>query len=175
MSGTLRSIRELALEGRRVFVRVDFNVPMNDGRVTDDSRIRAALPTLTHALERGARVVLASHCGRPKGKRDTRYSLEPAGAALAEHLGCEVLLTDDCLSEAAGKVVADLRAGQIALLENLRFHPGEESNDDGFARELAKLADVYVNDAFGAAHRAHASVSALPRCIRERAVQTNIV
>jgi phosphoglycerate kinase len=169
-AAALRSIRDLAIEGRRVFVRVDFNVPIEDGRVQDLSRIRATLDTIRHATERGARVVLASHMGRPKGKPNPAYSLEPVGAVLAELLECEVLFTDDCLSEAAGKIMADLRDGQIALLENLRFHAGEEKNDDAFARVLAKLADVYVNDAFGAAHRAHASVSALPKLFQERGI-----
>ena len=168
MAGALRTIRDLDIEGRRTFIRVDYNVPLEDGKVTDASRIEASLPTLRHAMERGARVVLASHAGRPKGKRKPEYSLEPVAAVLAELLRAEVLLTDDCLSDAAGKIVADLRDGQVALLENLRFHPGEEANDEAFARELAKLADVYVNDAFGAAHRAHASVSALPKLFRDR-------
>jgi phosphoglycerate kinase len=166
----MRSIRDLTLEGRRVFIRVDFNVPLQDGQVQDATRIRETLPTLRYAAERGARVVLASHLGRPKGKPVPAYSLEPVGSVLAESLGVEVLFTDDCLSEAAGKIIADLREGQIALLENLRFHPGEEKDDDAFARSLAKLADVYVNDAFGAAHRAHASVSALPRLIKDRGI-----
>ncbi|HEX7479771.1 MAG TPA: phosphoglycerate kinase [Polyangiales bacterium] len=170
MASTLRTLAELAIEGRRTFVRVDFNVPLDGGKVTDSSRIEAALPTIKHAMERGAKVVLASHCGRPKGKPNPKYSLEPVGQLLAQLLRCEVLLTDDCVSEAAGKVVADLREGQVALLENLRFNPGEEANDVNFARELAKLCDVYVNDAFGAAHRAHASVSALPQLVRERGV-----
>ncbi|HKU43175.1 MAG TPA: phosphoglycerate kinase [Polyangiales bacterium] len=170
MAGTIRSIRDLPIEGRRTFIRVDFNVPIENGKVTDASRVDATLPTLKHALERGAKLVLASHAGRPKGKRKPEYSLEPVGAVLAEKLKCEVLLTDDCISDAASKVVADLREGQVALLENLRFHAGEEANDEAFARELAKLADVYVNDAFGAAHRAHASVSALPKLFRERGV-----
>ena len=167
---TIQSIRDLPIEGRRTFIRVDFNVPLENGKVTDASRIDATLPTIQHALERGAKVVLASHAGRPKGKRKPEYSLEPVGAVLAERLKCEVLLTDDCISDAASKVVADLRERQVALLENLRFHPGEEANDESFARELAKLADVYVNDAFGAAHRAHASVSALPKLFRERGI-----
>jgi phosphoglycerate kinase len=170
MASTLRTLAELAIEGRRTFVRVDFNVPIDGGKVTDPSRIEATLPTIKHAMERGAKVVLASHCGRPKGKPNPKYSLEPVGQLLAQLLRCEVLLTDDCVSEAAGKVVGDLREGQVALLENLRFNPGEEANDVNFARELAKLCDVYVNDAFGAAHRAHASVSALPQLVRERGV-----
>ena len=170
MTGTIRRIRDLNIEGRRLFIRVDFNVPLDAGKVSDPSRIEASLPTLRHAMERGAKVVLASHAGRPKGKKKPEYSLEPVGEALAELLHCEVLLTDDCISDAAGKIINDLRDGQVALLENLRFHPGEEANDEAFARELAKLADVYVNDAFGAAHRAHASVSALPRLFRERGI-----
>ncbi|MDH5671711.1 MAG: phosphoglycerate kinase [Myxococcales bacterium] len=170
MSTRIRSIADLAIEGRRVFLRVDLNVPLEAGRVQDDSRIRAVLPTLKHAAERGARLLLASHAGRPKGRRVPELSLEPIGQRLAELSGFEVLLTDDCLSEATGKIVADLREGQLALLENLRFEAGEEADDEGFARELAKLADVYVNDAFGAAHRAHASVSALPRLFNERGV-----
>lgn len=167
---TLKSIRDLDLAGRRLFVRVDFNVPLADGVVTDDSRIRAALPTIRLAMEAGARVVLASHCGRPKGKRVPAYSMLPIGQRLAELLEAEVLLTDDCVSDAAGKIVNDLRDGQVALLENLRFQPGEEQNDENFARELAKLCDAYVNDAFGAAHRAHGSVSALPALVSERGI-----
>src|SRR5688572_14077226 len=129
MPAGIRTIRDLNIEGRRVFVRVDFNVPIEDGVVQDTGRIEATLPTLRHALERGARLVLASHLGRPKGKPDPRYSLEPVGAALAKLLPGEVFFTDDCLSEAAGKIVADLREGQVLLLENLRYHPGEEAND----------------------------------------------
>jgi len=167
---SLRGIEELELKGRRTFIRVDFNVPLEDGRVTDDSRIVAALPTIRHAMSEGAQVVLASHVGRPKGKRVPELSLEPMAARLAELIEGEVLLTDDCLSEAASKIVGDLRDGQVALLENLRFREGEEANDEGFARELAKLCDVYINDAFGAAHRAHASVSALPRLVPDRGI-----
>ena len=165
-----RSIRDLEISGRRVFLRVDFNAPLEGGKVSDDTRIRAAIPTIEYALSQGAKVVLASHLGRPKGQRNDKYSMEPVGARLAELLGrVEVLLSEDCVGDSARKVVGDLREGQVALLENLRFHPEEEANDENFARELARLADVYVNDAFGAVHRAHASVSALPKLMPERA------
>lgn len=154
----IKSIAELPIEGRRVFIRVDFNVPLTPARgVADDTRIRESLPTIKHAIERGARVVLGAHFGRPKGKPNPKESLEPAAARLAELLGREVLLTDEPIGDGARKVVSDLHEGDVALLENLRFHPGEEANDDGFARALAAFCDVYVNDAFGTAHRAHAS------------------
>lgn len=164
----IKSVRDLDVEGRRVFVRVDFNVPLDGQTVTDDTRIVASLPTIEHVMERGGRPVLASHLGRPKGKPVPELSLEPAGARLAELLDCEVLLADDCIGDGPRKVVADLRDGQIALLQNLRYHDAEEENDEAFAKELARLAEVYVNDAFGAAHRAHASVEALPKLMRER-------
>jgi phosphoglycerate kinase len=154
----IKTVKDLPVEGKRVFVRVDFNVPLTPARgIADDARIRAAVPTIQHLIERGARVVLASHLGRPKGGPDPQFSLEPVGARLAEIIGKDVVLTDEPAGDGARKVVADLRDGQVALLENLRFHPGEEANDDGFARTLAGYADVYVNDAFGTAHRAHAS------------------
>jgi phosphoglycerate kinase len=165
-------IRELPIENKRVFVRVDFNVPLEeqDGKqvITDDARIVEALPTIKHAMERGARVILASHLGRPKKGPDPKLSLEPCGARLAELLGIEVHLPDDCIGDAAKKVVYDLRAGQVCLLENLRFHAEEEKDDETFAAKLAELCDVYVDDAFGAVHRAHASVHALPKAVRER-------
>jgi phosphoglycerate kinase len=161
-------IRDLPIENKRVFIRVDFNVPLEDGKITDDSRVREALPTIKHALERGARVVLASHLGRPKPGKRTGLSMEPVGARLAELLGVEVHVPEDCIGDAAKKVVYDLRTGQVVLLENLRFHEEEEKNDEAFAKELAKLADVYVDDAFGAVHRAHASVHALAKLYRQR-------
>jgi phosphoglycerate kinase len=169
----IRSIRDLPIEQKRVFLRVDFNVPLEGGgakpiRITDDTRIREALPTIQHALARGARVVCASHLGRPKKGPDPRLSLEPCAMRLAELLGQDVTLPEDCIGDAAKKVVYDLRAGHVCLLENLRFHPEEEKDDEAFCRELGLLADVYVDDAFGAVHRAHASVHGLAKLYRER-------
>jgi phosphoglycerate kinase len=164
----IQSIRDLPIENKRLFLRVDFNVPMDDGRVTDDTRIREALPTIKHAMERGARIILASHLGRPKKGPDPAFSLVPAGERLAELLGVEVHVPDDCVGDAAKKVVYDLRDGQVCLLENLRFHPEEEKDDAGFADQLKELCDVYVDDAFGSVHRAHASVHALPKAMRVR-------
>jgi phosphoglycerate kinase len=164
----IKTIRDLKLDSRRAFIRVDFNVPLDGTRVTDDTRIREALPTIKFALEAGARVVLASHLGRPKPGKTEGFSLEPAGQRLSELAAAEVHLPEDCVGDAAKKVVKDLRPGQICLLENLRFHPEEEKDDEAFARQLAELCDVYIDDAFGACHRAHASVHALPRIMRER-------
>ncbi len=162
----IASVDSLDVASRRVFVRVDFNVPLTeDGQVADDTRIREALPTIRHLVAAGARVVLASHLGRPKKGRDPKLSLAAAGEKLAELVGQEIVLTDDCIGDGARRVVHDLRDGRIALLENLRFHPEEEANDEGFARELARLCDFYVEDAFGAVHRAHASTDALPRLV----------
>jgi phosphoglycerate kinase len=157
------SIRDLPVDAARVFVRVDFNVPIKAGRITDDTRITSALPTITYALDRGATVVLASHLGRPKGKPNQEFSLKPIVGHLSGLLGGrEVVFADDCIGDAARAAVARAQAGaKVALLENLRFHAEEEKNDDAFAAALAGLADVYVNDAFGAAHRAHASVAAI--------------
>jgi phosphoglycerate kinase len=174
----MRTIEDLAkadegrgLEGKRVFIRVDFNVPLDKktGKITDDARIREALPTIKLAVEKGAKVILASHLGRPKPGKTAGLSLEPCGARLAELTGWEVHVPEDCVGDAPKKVIHDLRAGQICLLENLRFHPEEEANDEGFAKQLAELCDVYVDDAFGAVHRAHASVHALPLLMRDRA------
>lgn len=162
-------IDALPIEGLRTLIRVDFNVPLDGGRVADDSRITAALPTIEHALERGARVIVMSHLGRPKGKRNPALSLAPAGERLAELLDRDIPLTDAPVGAAATRLAKDLRDGQIMMLENLRFHPGETSNDDGFARQLAALADRYVDDAFGAAHRAHASTAGVAAHIRDKA------
>ncbi|HVK70644.1 MAG TPA: phosphoglycerate kinase [Polyangium sp.] len=170
----IRSIEDLAKDGglanKRVFIRVDFNVPLDKktGAITDDARIRESIPTIKVAVDAGAKVILASHLGRPKPGKHEGCSLEPAGARLAELTGYEVHLTDDCVGDGPKKVIHDLRAGQVCLLENLRFHEEEEKDEENFARQLAELCDIYVNDAFGAAHRAHASVHALPRMIRDR-------
>jgi phosphoglycerate kinase len=164
----IRTIGDLPIDNKRVFIRVDFNVPMEDGVITDDLRIREALPTIRHALEREARVILGSHLGRPKPGNDSAFSLEACGVRLAELLDAEVHMPDDCLGDAAKKVIFDLRSGQVCLLENLRFHPEEEQDDEAFAFKLSELAEVYVNDAFGAVHRAHASVHRMARSFRDR-------
>jgi phosphoglycerate kinase len=166
-----KTIRDLDLKGKRVFVRVDFNVPLRAGRIKDDTRIRASLPTIEYALGQGAAcVVLASHLGRPKGTANPAMSLRPVAARLGELLEKQVVFADDCVGPPAEEAVRRATGmDRLVLLENLRFHPGEEANDEGFARELAKLADVYVNDAFGAAHRAHASVEALVRLMAPEA------
>ncbi len=158
-----RPVSDLELAGRRVFVRADLNVPLRDGRVADDTRIRASLETLAFARERGARVLLASHLGRPKGRRDEAFSLRPVAAAM----GLE--LATDCVGDEVEARVAKLADGEVLLLENLRFHAGEEANDPAFVAALARLCDVYVNDAFGTAHRAHASTEGLARACPERA------
>jgi len=157
------SIRDLDLENKRVFMRVDFNVPIERGCVTDASRMEAALPTIRFALERRAKLILASHLGRPKGQRDPKYSLKPVAEKLSEMLGQEVKLAPDCVGAEVKALVAQLQGGQALLLENVRFHPEEEKNDPGFARQLGELADIYVNDAFGSAHRAHASTEGITR------------
>ena len=163
------SVDQLDLSGRRVFVRVDFNVPLEDGRVSDDTRITAAIPTIQCCLKAGASVVLASHLGRPKGQPDPRYSLAPVAGRLDEILGVPTPLLPDCIGPVVEERVRALGPGQAVVLENLRFHPGEEQNDDAFARALASPADVYVNDAFAAAHRAHASIEAITRYLQPAA------
>jgi phosphoglycerate kinase len=163
------SIRDLHLAGQRVFIRVDFNVPIKDGKVEDDTRIRASLPTIQYAIEQGGRVILASHLGRPKGERLEKYSLRPVGEHLSDLLNRPVAFADDCVGEQAEKKVGVLHDGDVLLLENLRFHKEEEKNDDGFSKQLARLCDVYVNDAFGTAHRAHASTVGMTKYVSKAA------
>ena len=165
-----RSVRDLPIAGRRVFVRVDFNVPLKDGVIGDDTRIRASLPTIKFVLDAGAQcVVLASHLGRPKGKPTPGMSLHPVAARLGDVLGEPVAFAHDCIGPDAERAVASPPPSRVVLLENLRFHPEEEQNDPAFAAALAKLADLYVNDAFGAAHRAHASVEGIVRLMPDAA------
>jgi phosphoglycerate kinase len=160
------SIADLDLRGKRVLIRVDFNVPLSDTQeVTDDTRIRAALSTIRHAMEQGARVLLISHLGRPKGKPVPSLSLAPAGRRLSDLLGRPVAMAPDCIGEAVKAAVAALPPGGILMLENCRFHPGDEKNDDGMSRALAELCDLFVNDAFGAAHRAHASTVGITKFV----------
>lgn len=166
----LRTIDQLELSGKRVFIRADLDVPVDGktGAVLDDARIHAALPTLRHALARKAKVMVGAHLGRPEGAVVPRLSLEAVGARLSELLAQDVWFADDCVGDGVKKLAGDLREGQVLLLENLRFHPEEEKNDEAFARELAALCEVYVGDAFAAAHRAHASTAGMLRALADR-------
>jgi phosphoglycerate kinase len=164
----LRTLRDGDFKRQRVLVRVDFNVPLENGKVMDDARITAALPTVDFLRKAGAKVILVSHLGRPKAKPDPQFSLKPVADHLRDHLGVPAAFATDCVGPAAERAVAQLKPGQVLLLENVRFHPGEEKNDPAFCKQLAALADRYVNDAFGTAHRAHASTTGvahlLPSC-----------
>jgi phosphoglycerate kinase len=168
-----KTIKDLDLKGRRVLIRVDFNVPIKNGAITDDTRVRASLPTIRYAIDHGAKtVILCSHLGRPKGKPNAELSLKPLAERLSQLLGRPVSFGTDCVGEPAKRAIAEAEArgpGAVVLLENLRFHLEEENNDPGFARQLAELADVYVNDAFGSAHRAHASTEGIVRFVKEAA------
>ena len=158
------SVDELDIRGKRVFIRADFNVPLDDNlRITDDSRIRSTIPTINYAIDEGAKVILASHLGRPKGKPDPRYSLAPIAKRLHRLLGKDVVFAPDCVGPQVESLVAKMNEGDVLLLENLRYHAEEEKNDEEFASMLSRLADFYINDAFGTAHRAHASTVGIPK------------
>lgn len=164
-------LEELPVDGRRVFVRLDLNVPLDDdGNITDDTRIQAALPTILHLVEREARIVLASHLGRPKGERKAEFSMEPVAARLADLLDMEIILSEDSVGDGPRKMAFALREGQIMVLENLRFYPGETANEDSFSKQLASLADIYVNDAFGTMHRSHGSIVGVPRYLKDKGI-----
>ncbi len=158
-----KTIKDIKVKGKRVLVRVDYNVPIKDGKVTDDTRIRAAMPTLNHLLKKGAAVILCSHLGRPKGGPDPKYSLKPVAAYLSELMGKPVAFAEDCVGPLAEAAAKALQPGEVLLLENTRFHPEEEKNDLDLAKKMAALADIYVNDAFGSAHRAHSSTEGVAR------------
>jgi phosphoglycerate kinase len=161
-------IDKIEVAGKRVFIRADFNVPLDqEGNITDDTRIKSTLPTVKSVLDRGGSVILASHLGRPKGKVDKKYSLAPVAGRLSELLGKEVIFLEDCIGKAVEEKAQSLNTGDVILLENLRFHPEEEKNDEGFAGKLAGLADIYINDAFAVSHRAHASVEAITRFAKQ--------
>ncbi|ADH84750.1 phosphoglycerate kinase [Desulfurivibrio alkaliphilus] len=164
----MKNIRDIDLKDKKVLIRVDFNVPLDEqGNITDDIRIRSVLPTLNHALDENAAVIICSHMGRPKGQPKPEFSLAPAAKRLSRLIAKEVRLAPDCVGPEVEKLAAELKPGEVLLLENLRFHPEEQANDEEFARRLAALADVYINDAFAVAHRAHASVVGVPRQIKE--------
>ena len=166
---TKLSITDLELSGKRVFMRVDFNVPLADGKIAGDARIEAALPSIRYIIEKGGRLILASHLGRPKGRPEPKCSLKPVAARLSELLAKPVQLAPDCIGPEVEEIVSSLKNGDVLLLENLRFHSEEEKNDPSFSKQLAALCDVYINDAFGAAHRAHASTAGMAALVSQAA------
>ena len=167
---TYRTIDQIAIEGKRVFIRVDYNVPLADGKIADDRRVQESLPTIEHALNREAKVILGSHLGRPKGVKDPKFSLFPVAEYLSSVIKRDVVFPEDCVGDAVRKLAGDLREGEIMLLENLRFHPEEEKNDPQFSKQLAQLSEVYINDAFGVAHRAHASTVGMVSHFKEKGI-----
>src|SRR5512136_85437 len=163
----IRTIDQIELKGKRVFIRVDFNVPQDEkGNITDDTRILLSLPTIRFASDADGKVILASHLGRPKGKRDPKFSLAPVAERGSQLLGKKVVLASDCIGEEVQRQIGGMKEGEVLLLENLRFHPEEEKNEETFSKALASLCDIYVNDAFGAAHRAHASTEGMTRFVK---------
>jgi phosphoglycerate kinase len=167
----VKTLDELAIDGRRVFLRLDLNVPLDEeGTITDDTRIQAALPTIRELIVRESRIVIGSHLGRPKGERNNAFSMEPVAARLAHLLDSEIILSEDSVGDGPRKMAFALREGQIMVLENLRFYPGETGAEDSFAKQLASLSDVYVNDAFGTMHRSHASITGIPKYLKDRGV-----
>lgn len=166
----IKTIRDFDLNEKVVFLRLDLNVPIKDGKITDETRIRESLTTIKYAIEKGAKLVMASHLGRPKTAEDKQYSLEPVAKNLSEHLGMEVILVEEPKSDAVKHLISGLRKNQAILLENLRFEAGETKNDPEFAQALASYTQVYINDAFGASHRAHASISALPEMVKDKGI-----
>lgn len=168
---SVKTLEQLPVDGRRVFLRLDLNVPLDaEGNITDDSRIRAAIPTLQQLIEREARLIIGTHLGRPKGVRKPEMSVDPVGVRLAQLLDGEVILSEESIGDGPRKMAFALREGQVMLLENLRFYPGEEANDDSFAKQLASLADMYINDAFGTMHRAHASIVGVPKYLKDKGI-----
>ncbi len=166
----MRNLKDINTSGKKVLMRVDFNVPFaDDGSISDDTRIRAVLPSINYLLKQGARLILCSHCGRPKGKRISKYSLAPIAARLTELLGRPVALAPDCLGAETKEMARNLKDGEVLLLENLRFHAAEQNNEADFARELASLAEIYINDAFAVSHRAHASVAGVTDYLKIKA------
>jgi len=166
----IKTIRDFELNEKTLFLRLDLNVPLEGGKISDETRIQASIPTIKYALEKGAKVVMASHLGRPKSADDKKYSLEPVAERLSEILGYDVILAENPDTEAMRAILIGLKKNQLILLENVRFEPGETENSDEYAQKLASFTDVYINDAFGASHRAHATIEALPRLIKQRGI-----